>query len=486
MTSNGRTAEAFAQMAAWLALDRTKLPPTFLANLTTNDQDFHIEIDNINQSWVTPGKMHQSTIVDLAVATNATVALPRTYLQAGKMGVRLRALTALDHHAASSNSSSSPNLLPLARGAAVVRTYTCTNGLSQRSTNAGASDSQQEASKPQLEMEIVANAPAGVVSAAKFVMASDSATDVGCWRQHFDVPLNLSTHRALSLTVHGDNSGALLNVQLESSGSFRSYFVVLDFVGWRHVTLQAPESRSLYTHAGGEFPQPPPSSQKAAMRAFAWDAVDALNLYVTDTAAKATFFISSLLALKESAVTLHSGTLTVGDDTLMLPAGLKAAPCKPTAWRSIDILPCADYVECADVANSSSCRAFDANGYVIELEGNVARATQQHPKQRSGDNVSVSYVATSNSSIPAAGRVEITVFEWSATKLGPFARRKTEAILGPADRLEADRLKADDVGTVPHQSVPYFDQQYIVLEAENMSVVSGWRARAWGDGNYFT
>ena len=65
-------------------------------------------------------------------------------------------------------------------------------------------------------------------------------------------------------------------------------------------------------------------------------------------------------------------------------------------------------------------------------------------------------------------------------------RRRTEAILGPADRLEADRLKADDVGTVPHQSVPYFDQQYIVLEAENMSVVSGWRARAWGDGNYFT
>eukprot|EP01051_Picozoa_sp_SAG22_P019184 SAG22_NODE_3458_length_1700_cov_1.394753_2_plen_297_part_00 len=38
---------------------------------------------------------------------------------------------------------------------------------------------------------------------------------------------------------------------------------------------------------------------------------------------------------------------------------------------------------------------------------------------------------------------------------------------------------------VPHQLVHYFDQDYILVEAENLSVVSGWEKRAWGDGNYF-
>ena len=37
----------------------------------------------------------------------------------------------------------------------------------------------------------------------------------------------------------------------------------------------------------------------------------------------------------------------------------------------------------------------------------------------------------------------------------------------------------------PHQVVQYFDSHYILAEAENFSVTHGFRARAWGDGNFF-
>ena len=42
-----------------------------------------------------------------------------------------------------------------------------------------------------------------------------------------------------------------------------------------------------------------------------------------------------------------------------------------------------------------------------------------------------------------------------------------------------------DAGPSPHQVVPYFDSHYILAEAENFSVTRGFRARAWGDGNFF-
>ena len=42
-----------------------------------------------------------------------------------------------------------------------------------------------------------------------------------------------------------------------------------------------------------------------------------------------------------------------------------------------------------------------------------------------------------------------------------------------------------DAAPSPHQVVPYFDSHYILAEAENFSVTRGFRARAWGDGNFF-
>lgn len=66
----------------------------------------------------------------------------------------------------------------------------------------------------------------------------------------FSPALNLY-NRGLGLWVKGDGSGALLNVQLQSteaaSGGRADHYVDLDFTGWRFVELIEPESQRLGT-----------------------------------------------------------------------------------------------------------------------------------------------------------------------------------------------------------------------------------------------
>ena len=50
-----------------------------------------------------------------------------------------------------------------------------------------------------------------------------------------------------------------------------------------------------------------------------------------------------------------------------------------------------------------------------------------------------------------------------------------------------ERARAAQPGVLqqtPHQSVDYFGQQMLVVEAENFTVDTGWESRAWGDGNH--
>ena len=37
----------------------------------------------------------------------------------------------------------------------------------------------------------------------------------------------------------------------------------------------------------------------------------------------------------------------------------------------------------------------------------------------------------------------------------------------------------------PHQAIKYFGSTYVVVEGENFTVGSGWKAKRWGEGNYF-
>lgn len=69
----------------------------------------------------------------------------------------------------------------------------------------------------------------------------------------FAPPLDLSGHQALGLWVHGDGSGAVLNLQQTSpehlSGGIADHYVVLDFSGWRYVELIEPEGERYADYA---------------------------------------------------------------------------------------------------------------------------------------------------------------------------------------------------------------------------------------------
>ena len=87
-----------------------------------------------------------------------------------------------------------------------------------------------------------AAAAAAVVPAKslRFSFTAPSVAGMGCARFTFGKPLNLTAHRPLGVLIHGDGSGALVNLQVEESrGLIQSHFVRLDFAGWR--TLEVRE-----------------------------------------------------------------------------------------------------------------------------------------------------------------------------------------------------------------------------------------------------
>ena len=127
----------------------------------------------------------------------------------------------------------------------------------------------------------------------------------------------------------------------------------------------------------------------------------------------------------------------VGAHEIWLPPKLQGKPCvighvghtpaQPGFPKGkATVLGCNDYVECRDVANASSCRTFDANGNPVlsavghsygapvEAEEKVAEKEEEVPVKVL-PAVPILYAAAET-----AARVELTVFEWSQSRLGPF------------------------------------------------------------------
>ena len=79
---------------------------------------------------------------------------------------------------------------------------------------------------------------------------------------------------------------------------------------------------------------------------------------------------------------------------------------------------CEDYVECADVSNASSCRVFDANNNELKQAASATAIRASRPQVASADALAntIEYVAAAGSK----ARVEVTVFEHSDEKMGPF------------------------------------------------------------------
>jgi hypothetical protein len=77
-----------------------------------------------------------------------------------------------------------------------------------------------------------------------------------------------------------------------------------------------------------------------------------------------------------------------------------------------------DYIECADVRNASSCRAFDANGFALNGTSSVTATQLSEAAQSDAGSIEVEYQPVKDWD----ARVEVSVFEWAADSelLGPF------------------------------------------------------------------
>lgn len=109
----------------------------------------------------------------------------------------------------------------------------------------------QTADGVSLDVAAGASPPGESDSSISLVARNDGAPSHTAWAgigKTFSPPRNLSG-RGLGLWVHGDGSGAVLNVQLESTEAAArgraEHYVDLDFTGWRYLELVEPESARL-------------------------------------------------------------------------------------------------------------------------------------------------------------------------------------------------------------------------------------------------
>lgn len=461
LAGNGRTSECLKKMAPWFALNRSALPDSVKSMLTQKNVEYELHYgtnDSTKDSlWISHGKAHSPHIVDPTDNSSMSWKIKRN-VTGGTIGIRARALT-LAHWAAATGP---PNKVLLEPGSGAycpcVRSSTC--------PGPPPPEGHSSAGVPQtspLNVTIVTAPPcphaAGDCTDTKqafrlALIGPGSALDVGCWRQRFAVPVNLAQHRLLLAHIYGDGSGALLSIQLEDDTVpfFREFYVAVNFMGWKAIRLQLPETRDLFNHSG-QFPHPPTRThflrvnsdisllvtssggpfpkhfdrslwnwadiRAESMRTFDWEKTVALGLFVTNAPRGCAILVGSIVAVGEEAVTLGAGEISVkgGEGTesvLTLPAELlRAAPCSPEGGT---FHGCADYVECNDIANAASCRAFDANGFPLEDSvGRIGSRQVLVPRSTDVADLTLQYVGG------GAGRLEVTVFEAGGKQVGPLA-----------------------------------------------------------------
>ena len=402
-SGNGRTADCLARTKRWFSIGNHRgVPQSVKLALRAIDTDWRLEqaATMTGASYIRPGRVHPAHVADPEDSTTSTWTLiPRYRSEGRRLGVRLRALSAVVP------AGNATDLLMLGgTAAAVVRSNKACIITDYYFLQTGLNYS-------------VANAPAaGSSLALRLEMKANSTNSTQCLRTQFSAPLDLSNNRVIAITVHGDGSGAVLNIQIEDAlGNLREFFVALSFTGWKTIRLALPAGRELYTHAGGPIPRAFPghfSDNGQAMRYFSWSKILAVTFEMTNTT-HTLAFIGKLEALAETAATTAGGaTLTIGGSALTLPV-LRGG-------TQTD----ADYVECDDVTNTSSCLVYDANNWPLNHTTKVAQ--QRHTGTRfaadggtrSSGSIAVQYAA----GVRAKARVEVVVFEWAgnADRLGPF------------------------------------------------------------------
>jgi hypothetical protein len=250
VTTNGRAMEAAAKMGAWLK-HNISFPPDVLALLQRPGLDHELTQDTTSGGWwVTPVQVHDSFVADPQVPASLSAALPANFPSAAadadprSFSVRVRAGTAVA-------------LLGDPANLVLVSEATTDHLVSGCPANFAFSPGQIPVPIPagNLAIKLVPSPPPSATSAAavpaksmRFSFTAPTMAGMGCARFTFNTgALNLTAHRPLGVLVHGDSSGALVNLQLEEPrGLIQSHFMRLDFAGWRTIELDQYETKGLF------------------------------------------------------------------------------------------------------------------------------------------------------------------------------------------------------------------------------------------------
>lgn len=157
----------------------------------------------------------------------------------------------------------------------------------------------------------------------RIAATSDRPTPQRSWARvgkYFAPALNLSKHQAMGVWVHGDGTGAVLNLQLKSPPGFTpgdgDHYIILDFSGWRYFELIEPEGERYANYSwpyGGIY--------SIYRENVTYSHVHALNLFLNNIPAKGsvTCELSPVVALPTLPAKLVNPEITVGGRTIKFP-----------------------------------------------------------------------------------------------------------------------------------------------------------------------
>ena len=154
------------------------------------------------------------------------------------------------------------------------------------------------------------------------IETKNSTDSIGSWAAHtlyHKERKNLIDNRMLGTWIHGDGSGALLNLHMETPGRrAKDYYVDLTFKGWKYVVIPRWEG-------GRVFDYPWPYVWKFNLRPINWRNVDRSAIYISAVppATKTTCYITPLKAIRLENNSIKNPSISVNGKTITFPGELK-------------------------------------------------------------------------------------------------------------------------------------------------------------------
>ncbi len=167
-------------------------------------------------------------------------------------------------------------------------------------------------------------------TALRLTAANDTDSTAGAWgrvEKRFDPLLNMTPFDAFGLWVHGDGSGALLNLQLTNLPDYfdtlDDHHVKLDFTGWRYFELFLRERDAAAYH---DYQWPYGAHCVLHRSPLVRQAVSRLTLYLNNIPAQGetTCYLSPIRALRTRKAVLHRPAIEVAGKRLVFPVDLES------------------------------------------------------------------------------------------------------------------------------------------------------------------